>query len=195
MREKQELFLHILITLIKLSRPGGVKAVMAENMALRQHLITLSRGRQRAPTLTTYDRFFFGLAAFFIGEQRMSKVAIILKPATLLKFHKALVNRKYQHLYSNRGNKKPGRRIPDQQIIDLVIEMRRLNPRMDYGRISMQIYEAFGIAISRFAVGRILRNHFKDDPGKGEGPSWLTFIGHIKIACGQEIYSVVSQLI
>jgi len=65
-------------------------------------------------------------------------------------------------------------------MIYLVIEMRRLNPRMGYGRISMQIYQAFGIEISRFAVGRILRNHFRDSPSKGEGPSWLTFIGHMK---------------
>jgi len=30
-------------------RPGGVKALVAENMALRQHLLVASRGRKRAP--------------------------------------------------------------------------------------------------------------------------------------------------
>ncbi len=65
-------------------------------------------------------------------------------------------------------------------MIGLVIEMRRLNPLMGYGSISMQIYEAFGITISRFAVGRILRKHLKNSPGNGDGPSWLTFIGHMK---------------
>ncbi len=43
----------------------------------------------------------------------------------------------------------------------------------------MQLYEAFGIEITRFTVGRILRkNKHKLPPG--EGPSWLTFIGHLK---------------
>ncbi len=45
----------------------------------------------------------------------------------------------------------------------------------------MQIFKAFGIEISSFSVGRILRKHYKNsNPGKGEGPSWLTFMGHMK---------------
>ncbi len=43
----------------------------------------------------------------------------------------------------------------------------------------MQIYEAFGVVISRFAVGRILRKNMKLLPAGG-GPSWLTYIGHLK---------------
>jgi hypothetical protein len=90
------------------------------------------------------------------------------------------VQRKYSKLYSNKTKRKPGRKSPDQALIDLVIEMRKLNPNMGYGRISMQIYQEFGVKISRFAVGRILRKHFgKNNPGRGEGPSWLTFIGHM----------------
>jgi transposase InsO family protein len=43
----------------------------------------------------------------------------------------------------------------------------------------MQIFEAFGIAISRFAVARILRKNKHNLPS-GNGPSRLTFIGHAK---------------
>ena len=57
--------------------------------------------------------------------------------------------------------------------------MKKRNPSFGYGRISMQILEAFGIAISRFSVGRILRKN-KDKLPSGDGPSWLTFIGHMK---------------
>ena len=56
MRELLNLLIHIIITVVKLSRPGGIKAVMAENIAMRQQLITLARGRQRAPKLKTSDR-------------------------------------------------------------------------------------------------------------------------------------------
>jgi putative transposase len=181
MREFVELFIHFLCTLAKLSRPGGVKVVMAETLATKQQLIVKSRGKMRAPKLKTSDRFIFGFLAFFIGEKRLRKVSVILKPATILKFHSALVKRKYSQLYSNKPKKLPGRKGPDQALIDLVIEMRNRNPLVGYGRISMQIYQEFGIEISRFAVGRILRKHYgKNDPGKGEGPSWLTFIGHMK---------------
>jgi putative transposase len=57
--------------------------------------------------------------------------------------------------------------------------MKKRNPLVGYGRISMQIFESFGIKISRFAVGRLLRKYHQRLPPSG-GPSWLTFIGHLK---------------
>jgi hypothetical protein len=33
-----------------------------------------------------------------VSPQRMLKVAVVLKPATLLRFHRALIRRKYQWL-------------------------------------------------------------------------------------------------
>jgi transposase InsO family protein len=118
------------------------------------------------------------LLAILIGERRLQKVAIILKPATILAFHKAIVKRKYSRLYSNHAKKIPGRKTQEQALIDLVVEMKRRNPSFGYGRISMQILEVFGITISRFAVGRILRNNIHTLPS-GNGPSWLMFIGHM----------------
>ena len=67
----------------------------------------------------------------------------------------------------------------DQALNDLVIEIKQLNPSFGYGRIAMQIFEAFGIKISRFAVGRILRKNMHKLPS-GDSPSWLTFIGNMK---------------
>ena len=179
MIEKFELLIHFIVTLIKLSKPGGVKVVMAETQAMKQQLIVMNRGKRRAPKLTSFDRIFFGLMAFIMGEKRLHKVSVILKPATILKFHKALVQRKYRGLFSNKARGKPGRKPRDKALIELVIEMRQRNPGVGYGRIAMQIYEAFGIEISRFAVGRILRQNWCRIP-PGEGPSWLTFIGHMK---------------
>ncbi len=57
--------------------------------------------------------------------------------------------------------------------------MKKRNPSFGYGRIAMQIVECFGFEISRFAVGRILRNDKHKLPA-GDGPSWLTFIGQMK---------------
>jgi putative transposase len=176
---KIELLIHFIVTLIKLSKPRGIKAVMAENQVLKQQLVVLARGKSRSPKLTSFDRIFFGCTAFFIGEKRLQKVAIILKPATILKFHKALVNRKYRKLYSSKTKKSPGRKPLDQAVIDLIVEMKQRNPMTGYGRIAMQIYQAFGVEVSRFAVGRILRKN-KDRLPSGDGPSWLTFLGYMK---------------
>jgi transposase InsO family protein len=91
------------------------------------------------------------------------------------------VNQKYSRLFSNKAPKKPGRKPPAPETVQLVIEIKRKNPRMGYGRIAMQVFHATGVVISRYAVARILRKH-KDqvDPDDDSGPSWLTFIGHMK---------------
>ena len=106
MREIIELSIHFICTLAKLLKPGGVKVVMAESMATKQQLIIINRGKKRTPKLTTFDRFYFGFIALFIGKNRLQKVATIIKPATILKFHKMLVDRKYSQLYSNKTGKK-----------------------------------------------------------------------------------------
>ena len=139
----------------------------------------MTRQRKRAPRLTSFDRILFGYLIFFISKKRLQKTVIILKPATLLKFHQALVKRQYNILFSNKTLTKPGRKGPEQDLIDLVVELKRRNPRFGYGRIAMQIFKEFGIDISRFAVARILRQNYKNIPDNN-GPSWLTFIGHAK---------------
>ena len=179
MPETIELLIHFFVSVIKLLRPGGVKVAMAETIAMKQQLIVMNRGKKRSPKLITSDRFLFGILAIFIGRSRLKKIAVIIKPSTLLAFHKSLVNRKYSRLYSNKARRISGRKPQDQAIIDLVIEMKKRNPSFGYGRISMQIFKAFGITVSRFAVGRILRKN-KDKLPSGDGPSWLTFIGHMK---------------
>ena len=93
MLEIIELLIHYLVTLIKLLKPGGTKVVMAESIAMKQQLIVMNRARKKSPALVTRDRFLFGLLAIIIGERRLQKVAVILKPATILTFHKALVKR------------------------------------------------------------------------------------------------------
>ena len=125
-----------------------MKAVIAETMIMKQQLIVMNRGRARAPKLGTSDRFLFGLLAHFIHERRLHKVAVIIRPATIFSFHKALVKRKYSRLYSNKTKKKLGGKGQDQALIDIVIEMKARNPSFGYGRIATQIFEAFGIEIS-----------------------------------------------
>ena len=179
MKDAFELLIHCIVTLFRLIKPGGVKLVVADTLVMKQQLIVINRRKKKSPPLATSDRFLFGILALFIGEKRLKKVAIICKPATILTFHRALVNRKYRLLYSSKSKKIPGRKSLDQNLINLVIEMKKRNPTFGYGRIAMQIYEAFGIKISRFAVGRILRKNRYLFPSGG-GPSWLTFIGNMK---------------
>jgi putative transposase len=89
-----------------LCKPHGAKALMAENMMLRKQLITLSRRHIRSPKLSLLDRVIFAILAQLIKPRRLLKSAIIIKPATILKFHKSLINKKYSMLFSSRNGVK-----------------------------------------------------------------------------------------
>ena len=57
--------------------------------------------------------------------------------------------------------------------------MKRRNPTFGCPRLAQQINLAFGITIDKDVVRRVLAAHFPRDSG-GDGPSWLTFLGHTK---------------
>jgi len=166
-------------TLIRLSRPGGLKAIASENIAMRQQLILLTKDKKRSPNLNLSNRILFGLLAAWISPKRLSKVAVVIKPSTLLKFHKALVSRKYRRLFSAKSPKKPGPKGPSKEIIQLIIEMKQRNLYFGYRRIAMQISNMFNMEIDKDIVRRVLAKHYKPI-SDGNGPSWLTFIGNMK---------------
>ena len=56
--------------------------------------------RRRAPNLTTLDRVVLGLTTLFVSPSRIAKLGAIIKPYTLLKFHKMLVDKKYTSSFS-----------------------------------------------------------------------------------------------
>ena len=179
MREIFILTAHLLVTLAKLARPGGLRTVAAESLAVKHQLLIMKRSRQRAPNLTSWDRLTLGFCALLVSRERLNKIAVILKPSTLLYFHQALVKRKYYLLYNSRKRHRPGPKGPSKELIDAIVEMKRRNPRFGYRKIAEQISSAFGIETNKDVVRRILIRYCRPVPG-GDGPSWLTVIGHAK---------------
>ena len=179
MKDVFYLLFHLLTALAKLFQPGGSRAVIAENLLLKQQLIIHSRPRQRAPNLSTLDRALLGFWSLFLNPRRIARTAIIIKPSTLLSFHNALKKRKYRLLYSPRGGRKPGPKGPSKEVIDAIVAMKRRNPRYGCPRIAEQINLAFGLELDKDTVRRVLATHYRPDP-HSQGPSWLTTIGHAK---------------
>ena len=170
--------LHLTVMTATLCGPGGVRAVIAENLLLKQQLIVLRRPRQRAPRLTASDRLLFGFGALVLSRGRIRKVAIGVRPSTLLAFHQALVRRKYRRLFSSSEcPKKPGPKGPSEALIQAIVELKSRNPRFDCPRIARIIARTFGVNIDKNVVCRVLSTHCRPIPG-GTGPSWLSFIGH-----------------
>src|SRR5659263_646398 len=100
------LAVHLLATIAKLVRPGGVRAVVAESLLLKHQLLISSRARRRAPNLNSFDRFLLGLGSLFVPPSRIPKLAVILKPRTLFRFHEALKKCKYRWLFSSGGHRR-----------------------------------------------------------------------------------------
>ena len=72
MKEVFYLLFHLLTTLAKLIRPGGSRAIIAENLLLKQQLIIHSRSRQRAPNLSVQDRALLGFWTLFLNPRRIA---------------------------------------------------------------------------------------------------------------------------
>lgn len=179
MRDFLVLLLHLIVTIVRLVKPGGSRSVLAESILMRHQLLILNRGRKRAPNLRSADRVIAGLCMLFARRARLLRSAIVLKPSTLLHLHHVLTKRKYSLLFSPIRGRRPGPKGPAKELIDAVIEMKRRNRGWGCPRIAEQIALAFGVEIDKDVVRRILAKHYRPE-SNGEGPSWLTFLGHTK---------------
>jgi len=159
------LFAHIPATISKLIRPGGAKALVSENLLLKEQLLIIGRSRKRAPNLTPYDRLYLGILASILGPWRTERSAIIIRPSTFHRFHEALIKRKYRRLYSSKRRGKPGLKGPSPVLIQLILEMKRRNPKFGCPRIAQEIARTFGIDIDKDVVRRVLARKYHQTPG------------------------------
>ena len=180
MKDLLVLLAHLLTTIAKLLGPGGAKAIVADSLLMKQQLLIVNRSRQRAPNLTPVDRMLLGFWSLFLSPHHIQRAAVILRPSTLLNFHDMLKKRKYRLLYTARSKGKPGPKGPSQELIDAIVEIKRRNSRFGCPRIAQEINKAFGVDIDKDVVRRVLEKHYRPGPDSGHGPSWLTFISHLK---------------
>src|SRR5215831_15057786 len=111
MRHLTILLVHLITTVLKLSRPGGVRAVVAESVLAKHQLLILNRSRRRAPNLRVLDRIVAGFCSLWIRPRRLRRVAIVLKTSTFLGFHRAMVQRKYRLLFHRNRKANRARRV------------------------------------------------------------------------------------
>jgi len=127
MRDIFTLFLHSIVSIIRLAQPGGLRAVVAESVLMRHQVLILNRGRKRAPNLRSCDRIIAGLCTLLMRPARVLRSAVALKTSTLLHFHKMLIQQKYRLLFSPKRVRRPGPKGPTKELIDAVVEMKRRN--------------------------------------------------------------------
>lgn len=147
MRTLLVLFLDLVTCVAKLLGPGGTKALIAESLLVKHQFLIIQRSCGTKPSLTTLDRFLCGFLSLFMHPQRIRKAAVIIKPATVTKFRRALSSRNYHQLFSSRRNVKPGPKGPSDELVRLIVEMKQRNPHFGCPRIAQQISKTFAIEI------------------------------------------------
>jgi putative transposase len=92
---------------------------------------------------------------------------------------------------SSYRRRKPGPKGPSAELIATIIELKRRNPRFGCVRIAQQISHAFGVDIDKNVVRRVLAKHYRPGDSGTNGPSWLTFISHMKDSL-RSVYSAAN---
>jgi hypothetical protein len=159
------LVFRCLLQLVSLrSRAEGFKEL--EIVVLRHELSVLRR-QTRRPQLTTSDRVFLAAASRLLP--RSSWRSFLVTPATLLRWHRRLVARRWT--YAGRGGRPP----IGGEIRVLVLRLARENPRWGYQRIAGELH-GLGLAVSATTVRKILRQAGLGPVGERAGLSWRAFL-------------------
>ena len=138
-----------------------------EIVALRHELAVLRRQVAR-PELADADRVFSAAASRLLPRRRWS--SFFVQPATLLRWHRRLVARRWT--YRRRGR---GRPPIDPALGALIVRLARENPRWGYLRIPGELV-GLGIRISASTVRRVLARAGLDPAGRRFGLSWRVFL-------------------
>ena len=77
MRDFIMLFIHVMVTVVRLAGPGGLRSVVAESALIRHQLLVLNRGRKRAPNLRATDRLVAGLFTLLMRPARILRSRVV----------------------------------------------------------------------------------------------------------------------
>ena len=121
-----------------------------EILVLR-HELTILRRQPRRAQLRPVDRAI--LAAFARGLPRSALGRLFVRPATLLRWHRQLVRRRWTY-----PHRPPGRPPFDRRVQALVLRLARENPAWGYRRIVGEL-RSLRIRVSATSVRTILLRH------------------------------------
>jgi len=158
-------FRALLGTLVRCRRGLDVKDI--ELLVLRHELEVLRRQVAR-PKLGAADRALLAAAAGHLP--RPLRGARLVTPRTLLRWHRALVRRKWRQPPGQRG-----RPPVTAEVRALVLRLARENPRWGHRRISGELAR-LGLRVSPTTVRRLLARARLGPAPRRSGPSWREFL-------------------
>jgi putative transposase len=145
----------------------GDAAKDLEILVLRHQLTVLRRNTPR-PRLEPADRALLAAISRALPRARWS--CLIVKPETLLRRHRQLVNGAWTS--PHRG---PGRPPLDPEVQQLIVRLATENPRWGYQRIRGELLR-LGVQTSATAIRATLRRHGLDPAPRRASTTWRAFL-------------------
>jgi putative transposase len=140
--------------------------LVTENRILRQQI----KGRVQ---LTDAERRSLAEIGKQLSKKALEEVASLVKPDTILGWHRQLVAQKFD---GSKQRKALGRPRVDEEIEDLVVRMAQENRSWGYDRIAGALAH-LGYTISDQTVGNILKRHgLRPAPERKKTTTWRAFI-------------------
>jgi putative transposase len=158
-------FSVVLQLLVRRRRSEFAKDV--ELLVLRHQLVLLGRQRRR-PSLRPADRALLAALARLLPAER--RHGLVVRPQTLLRWHRELVRRKWAQ-----PQRAAGRPPVDRRVRELVLRLARENPRWGYPRIAGELLK-LGLRVSPSTIRRILLTNRLGPAPRRSGPSWQQFL-------------------
>jgi transposase len=144
--------------------------LVAENTILRNQIT----GRLR---LTDGERTTLPELGQRLGKKVLADIATVVKPETILAWHRTLIARKFD---GSKRRRSPGRPRIDHELEGLIVRMAQETRRWGYDRIVGALAK-LGYRVSDKTVGQVLkRNGLTPAPERAETTTWKEFIDRHK---------------
>jgi transposase InsO family protein len=145
----------------------SAEAKQVEILVLRHELAVLRRQHPR-PGLQSKDRALLAALSRHVPRVRWS--VFLVKPETLLGWHRRMVRRRWTYPTASSGRPP----VPDQ-VQQLIVRLARENPRWGYQRIRGELLR-LGCRISASSISRVLRAHGIDPAPRRAPTTWRSFL-------------------
>jgi putative transposase len=147
----------------------SAEAKEVEILVLHHELAVLRRQHPR-PRLQSKDRALLAALSRYLPRARWS--VFLVKPETLLDWHRRMVRRRWT--YPTAWTGRPP--VPDQ-VQQLIVRLARENPRWGYQRIRGELLR-LGCQVSASSISRVLRAHGIDPAPRRAPTTWRSFLRH-----------------
>jgi putative transposase len=141
----------------------------AEILVLRHQVAVLQRHAGK-PRLSWADRAVLSALGRLLPGRPRSQLRLIVTPRILLRWHAAIVKRRWSY-----PHRRPGRPPTAQTIRALALEMARDNPGWGYRRIHGEL-TGLGHKVAASTVWKILKDAGIDPAPNRRGQSWHAFL-------------------